>query len=229
MFLYKWSIAPLCLRIKHFTWLIKWRTSAVAIQFCCSVQFSMICVCVCVCVCVYVCVGEGWSWSGCLSWSLSRAALTRVVKLSNVTTGLLDGCQHAKLKTTSTQRLISVFLPLTEWDCLSPRCWEARVCMYAHGCTHVCVCLCVCSLLPLQSPSVPGVVLSLLPVFLRGGSQTDWPSLIALHKTTWMKNLSVMKLIIMEIKCVMNGWTEAWPAPSAKSRLIQISPNDRTV
>lgn len=142
MFLYKWSIAPLCPRIKYFTWLIKRWTSAVAIQFCCAAQFSMICVCVC--VTVFVCVGESWSWSGCLSWSLSRAALTRVVKLSNVTTGLLDGCQHAKLKTTSTQRLISVFLPLTEWDCLSPRCWEARACVCVYTWMHACVCVYVC-------------------------------------------------------------------------------------
>lgn len=85
----------------------------------------------------------GRSWNGCLSWSLSQAALTRVMKLSSVTTGLLDGCQRAKLKTTSTQHLILVFLPLMEWDCLPPWCWEMCVCVSIHG--WMCVFLITCT------------------------------------------------------------------------------------
>lgn len=64
----------------------------------------------------------------CQSWSLSQSALTRVIKLSSVTTGLLDDCQHFKSKAIITQLLISVFLPHVE-NCWLPMC-----------CLHLCLC-----------------------------------------------------------------------------------------
>lgn len=71
------------------------------------------------------------------------------------------------------------------------------VCM----CMHMDACMCVCLLLvtftkPLCIKS--STVLSLLAVLLWEGEADGPPNLIALHKTTWMNNLSVIKVIIIE-------------------------------